>query len=404
MTRLLLAGCLVLCVIEWKSEASEGERTYYQRAEQAMHEGRLVDSEKLLLLALDENDRDDRARFQLGVVQVFRAVENLGRAMYEYGAISENARQPFLRLPVPKNLEPSTISFQSLGRVLDLFAYELGRAEATLAQITDDDVVMPMRLASIRFDFSGRRDQRTSLMEILAHLNRRPLPVTKKNPDFLVHFDRGDVAWLRAYCHLLSGLVEAYRSADERIGFADRVGNIFPKIEPTKQEDKENWYEFVPVADAPRLRRMRLHLVAVCELNKETWMHIRKETDDVYEWLPHPGQTDQLGMPITDAQIDAWLGMMDQMGGLLRGERLFPSAWVKWVNNDHPEGQGINFAKVFNNPPEDLFNFSRIQGDGINPIYLEPEKDRELFDPFTLLRVVSVFNGPFGLFSAARMN
>ena len=227
-----LIGCSDAC-------AQEKEPIVYENAEKAMHDGRLADAERMLLLALDADPKDDRLRFQLGIVQVFRAVENLGKAMYEYGAVSENARQPFLRIPVPNNPKPATISYQKLGRVLDLFAFELRRAETSLAEITDDDVVLPLRLAPIQFDFSGREKQRVSLMKILERLNRQELPFAEKNPEFLVHFDRGDVAWLRAYCHLLCGMVEAYRSADEEAGFADRVSMVFPKIEPAKVEQRK---------------------------------------------------------------------------------------------------------------------------------------------------------------------
>lgn len=372
-------------------------------AELAMHDGRLADSERILLSALDTDPNNDRVRFQLGIVQVLRAIENLGKAMYEYGAVSENAAQPFLRIPVPENTDPSTISYRKLGRILDLLAFELGRAEKTLAEIKDDEVVLPLKLAPIQFDFSGQEKERISLLEILEKLNGQPLPLTEKNPEFLVHFDRGDVAWLRAYCHLLSGMVEAYRSADEEAGFADRVGRVFPKIDPPKVKQRDDWYRFISIVDAPRLRRMRLHFVAVCELNRETWLHIRKETDDEFEWLPHPKQTDQLGMPISDAQIDAWLRMMDELEGLLKGERLITSEILQSIGK-HPKGQGLNVAKLLDNPPADLFNMDRLNKKGIDPIYLEDEDGKEPFNIMVIIRVLSAFDGPFGFFNAARMN
>ena len=275
-------------------------------AEKFLHAGTFASGETASLLALDANPRDDEARFGLGVIQFVRAVENLGKALYEYGAVSEKATQPFLRLPVPKNDDPSAVSYKALGRVLDAFAADLGRAEATLAGIKDENVKLRLRLAKITFDFTGTGRDRTSLIDLLVKLNRGRFQFQKTNADFRVHFDRGDVAWLRAYCHLLSAMVEGYRAVDEEAGFAERVKEVFPRVEAPAKLDP-NWVSRLRVVDAPRLRRMRLHLVAVCELNRETWDYIRKETDDDYEWLPHPKQTDQLGLPLTDAQIDAWL-------------------------------------------------------------------------------------------------
>ncbi len=47
------------------------------------------------------------------------------------------------------------------------------------------------------------------------------------------------------------------------------------------------------------------------------------------EWLSHPNQTDQLGLPITNEQIDGWLEMMNQIGGLLKGERLIDGKLIR---------------------------------------------------------------------------
>ena len=299
------------------------------QAEQFLHDGRFAYGETALLLALDANPSDDEARFGLGVIQFVRAVENLGRALHEYGTVSEKATQPFLRLPVPRNEKPSAISYKELGRVLDAFATDLDRAETTLAGIKDDHLKLRLRLSKVAFDFVGIGKDRMTLLELLTSLNGGRFDFENANPDFRVHFDRGDVAWLRAYGHLLCAMVEGYRAVDEEAEFKGRVAGIFPNVEsPTKKPEDVRWHG-LKIVDAPRLRRMRLHLVMVCELNRETWTHIRKETDDDYEWLPHPKQSDQLGLPLSDDRIDTWLRMMVQWEGLLKGERLFPSNWLQ---------------------------------------------------------------------------
>ena len=361
------------------------------------------------MLALDANPNDDEARFGLGVIRFLRAVENLGKALYEYGAVSEKATQPFLRLPVPKNDRPSTISYQALGRVLDAFAADLGRAEATLSGIKDAEVKLRLRLGNITFDFAGNGKERTTLLKLLEKLNGRPFAFQKDNSDFRIHFDRGDVAWLRAYCHLLSAMVEGYRAVDQEAGFDQRVNLIFPKIEtPVKKVDLD--WKGLKVVDAPRLRRMRLHLVAVCALNRETWEYIRKETDNDYEWLPNAKQTDQLGLPLTETQIGAWLKMMAEIEAFLKGESLLESQILQMAfqflgaPNKHKAGQGLNFKKLLDNPPADLFNVDRITENGIDLKYLEEEKGKRKFDPDALIALFRLLDGPFGFARAARLN
>jgi hypothetical protein len=373
-------------------------------AERFLHNGKFADGETASLLALDAKPADDEARFGLGVIQFVRAVENLGRALYEYGAVSEKATQPFLRLPVPKNDKPSAVSYRALGRVLDAFAADLGRAEATLARIKDKEVKLRLRLAKITFDFTGIGKDRSMLLDLLTGLNRGRFAFQRANPDFRVHFDRGDVAWLRAYCHLLSAMVEGYRAVDEEAGFEERMKEIFPKVEAPAKKLDPDWIRGLKVVDAPRLRRMRLHLVSVCELNRETWQHIRAETDDDYEWLPNPEQTDQLGLPLTNERIDAWLGMMAQWEGLLKGERLVPSDLLGIIDDNHKKGQGLNLKKLLDDPPADLLNVERIRKNGIDAKYLEAEKGRQMFNVDAVLAVVQLFDGPFGFAYAARLN
>lgn len=160
----------------------------------------------------------------------------------------------------------------------------------------DDNVKLSLRLAEIQFDFTGVGKQRTKLIDLLKTFNRgRQFDFEKQNPDFRINFDRGDVAWLRAYCQLLSAMVNVYRAVSEEPGFESRVKNVFPKIEKLCVGDEPNWIDGLSISDPPRLRRARMQLISVCELNRETWRHIRSETDNDFEWLSNPKQTDQLG-------------------------------------------------------------------------------------------------------------
>jgi len=392
---------VTVCIVALSAQAVDPP---VSPAERFLHEGRFAEGETALLLALDADSKDDEARFGLGVIQIVRAVQNLGQSLYEYGAISENTSQPFLRLPVPKNETPAAVSYKELGRVLDAFACDLGRAETTLAGIQDDQVKLRLRLSGVAFDFTGAGKERTTLLEVLVDLNGGRLEIEKANPDFRVHFDRGDVAWLRAYCHLLCAMVDGYRAFDEAMGFEVRVGSVFPNLEPSTDKNENVDWQGLRLVDSPRLRRMRLHFVKVCELNRETWAHYRKETDDDYEWLPSAKQTDQLGLPLTDQRIDAWLGMMEQFEGLMNGERLLPSNLLRAIHGKHPVGQGLNVKELLDNPRSDLLNWTRIYTEGIDAKYLEPEEGKPVLDINAIFGVLRLFSGPFGFAEAARLN
>ena len=158
------------------------------------------------------------------------------------------------------------------------------------------------------------------------------------------------------------------------------------------------------VLDKPRFHRMRMHFVAVCKLNKETWLHIRKETDDDREWLPHSNQTDQLGIPLSEQQITVWLQMMAHLKGILTGEILIPGDVIRYIIPNHPPDRSLNIARLLDDPPTDLFNTERLWRDGIDPKYLEDSKDSNAFDLLLFMRAAQSFSGPFGLFNAVRLN
>ena len=411
-----VASCVVAelvgtdcAVVETTSDdpaASSGSTQSPSLAESYLHQGKFAEGETALLLALDASPNDDSARFGLGVIQFLRAVENFGQSLYEYGAISENSSMMFFRLPVPKNDNPSTISYRALGRVLDAFATDLNRAEVTLASIKDDNVKMSLRLSEIQFDFTTVGKERTKLIDLLKAMNRgQQFDFQKQNPEFRISFDRGDVAWLRAYCHMLSAMVNVYRAIDEEPGFERRVENFFPKIEKSLAVEDPNWLDGLSIADPPRLRRARLQLISVCELNRETWHHIRAETDNDFEWLSNPKQTDQLGLPITKQQVDAWLGALTELESLLKGESLIPSSLLIFIDGENRHaGKGLNLKRFLDDPPLDLMNAKRMRDKGIDAKYLEDEKSRKVIDIAKLFLAIQLFDGPFGFGRAARMN
>src|SRR5229473_1837882 len=103
----------------------------------------------------------------------------------------------------------------------------------------------------------------------------------------------------------------------------------------------------VKVKEPARLGRYRKHLRRVAELNRETWKHIRAETDDDHEWLPNSKQNGVLGLPVREEMIDGWLAMIAELEALLDGKRTFPRIFGFEKN-----GKGLNLKKLFEHPPE----------------------------------------------------
>jgi hypothetical protein len=320
--------------------------------EQYLHSGELAKGEQALEAALAANPRDDQVRFGLGVLRFVRGVERLGQSLYEYGVKSEDTAFPFLRLPVPKNPEPAPITYTALRRVLDDFVRDLTAAETTLAGITDDGVKLPVRLADVRLDLTGTGKPTYRFVDVMKKIMRQQqFDLLRDNPEFLVCFDRGDVAWLRSYCHLLTGMLDFYLAFDTEQIFNLSSDEVFakPKYPPPPKENRQ-WDEVlrvIVVKEPARLGRFRRHLMKVAELNRETWNYIRAETDDDHEWLPNPRQKGVLGMPVRNDMIDAWLGMMGEFEALLDGKRTLGSP---------KDGKGLNLKALLDNPP-DKFDF-----------------------------------------------
>src|SRR5207253_1902117 len=108
-------------------------------------------------------------------------------------------------------------------------------------------------------------------------MQRQGFDFLKSNRDFGVGFDRGDVAWLRAYCHLLMGMIDFYLAFDTEELFDLSADELFanPKnrfrgdaAERWRRRDKAS--RPFAVTEPARLGRFRKHLIKVAELNRET--------------------------------------------------------------------------------------------------------------------------------------
>lgn len=359
-----------------------------------LHSGQLAKGEQVLERALEDKPKDDQARFGLGVLRVVRAVERLGQSLHEYGVKPDSTSVPFLRLPVPKNEDPTPISYAALRRVLERFGDDLGKAEATLADIKDDGVKLPLRLADVTMDLDGDGTPTDKLVPLLKKLlGVQRFEFLEKNADFRVTFDRGDVSWLRAYCHLLSAMIDFSQAFDLKPLFDAFGKDQFAKPKTSSDDVNGMLVKLLTRIDIPepaRLGSFRRHMLKVCELNVETWKFIRAEKDDDHEWLPNPKQKGVLGLPVTDAMIDGWLAGVAELEGLFSGKKVIDMGGL--VKTD---GHGLNFKEFLDHPPESI-SLNKIITDGVDKKYLTKMTAENTFDSNTFGRMLGLFDESFG--------
>jgi hypothetical protein len=160
-------------------------------AEKYLHEGKLADGEKALRAELARNPKDDQNRFGLGTLQFIRAVEHLGQTLHRYGLRTERGRQlglPFLRLPIPNNPKPETLSYAALRKIFQEMNSDLKKAEATLDEIRDDKVKLPLRIGLVRLDMTGDGKASEPFRTILARYFGGAQNLPKNNDELLIVF------------------------------------------------------------------------------------------------------------------------------------------------------------------------------------------------------------------------
>ncbi|HCS52675.1 hypothetical protein [Rubinisphaera sp.] len=245
------------------------------------------------------------------------------------------------------------ITYTAYRRLLDDFYNDLESVEATLAEITDDNVQLILHLNKIRFDLDGNGKAEIEITEIDNLLGVSPKDL-KDNPDIKVQFDRGDVAFLRAVYHLFMSLLDLMLVMDTEESFNINAQDLFAKNEHNFEgTPEEKWKKLKEVnattyvKEPLRFNRFRMHLLAVCELNHEAFKFFQLEEDDYFEWLPNSSQKGCLEFQYPDEAIDELLAIIDEFKKLLDGKKTLPRHW-KFEKN----GKGLNLKIYLTDPPK----------------------------------------------------
>jgi len=217
--------------LEGKMESTMQVRNKAPLVEAYLLQGKLAQGEVALRERLKTEVGDDQARFGLGVLQFLRSVENLGQSFYRFGIRTYSGGGfvlPFLRLPAPTNEKADQISYEQLRSIISQLLTNLTECQCTLSQIKDGEVQLPLHFGMIQLDLSGKKDATAdkSLWKVYAALtNHQDIPLEKAQ-GFYIKFDRGDVHWLRGYCHLLSAICCIYLAHDSKELF-QRTAHLF---------------------------------------------------------------------------------------------------------------------------------------------------------------------------------
>ncbi len=404
----MLRAALFVALSLLSASPAFAETPVTQAVGDRMRAGELKILQQELQQRLDAQPADDQVRFALGATIFIRTVEGMAQDMYRYGLETPREVQrslPFFRFPVPPNPKPEQLDYEKMRDVFKKAVAGFGEADAVLARMGKAEVKLPLAIGLARLDLNGdgKADEEERLWRVLdATLGGNMIP-QEQAERFIISFDRGDAAWLRGYCNLLSALLEFALAHDGKASFDVSAHMLFPNAGlPNAMLNQQglpsqDYFDPAPIADAvaaihmmhwevkepERLKASLAHLEQVVALSRESWGYILAETDDEAEWIPNPKQKNGVmpGMAVTDQTVAGWTATMGELDALLQGKKLVPH-WRL--------AKGINIRRVFLEPrPFDPVLWA--QGSAALP-YLE---DGPMTDGQTWMQIMGMLEGNF---------
>lgn len=297
-----------------------------------------------------------------GILAFVAGVERLGQALHRHGLETSPGsvmmRLPVLRMPVEPNPNPEPLDYIKYRAILQNLFDDMTKADALLAKGEQGEGKFPLDLTKVRIDINGdsKAGDNESLGFILAKLNGDAAPAPAADLNFA--FDKADILWLRGYIQFITASVQFGLSVDFETSFNKTAHVYFPRAGlPMADEllapaqtlgfvDNSigdsiamvhllNW----KVIDSDRLKDVRVRLLNLAKLSHESWASVRAETDNDREWLPNAKQTGKWrDMPVENATIDGWLGVIDEFAAILDGKKLL----AHWRFN-----KGFNVKRFF---------------------------------------------------------
>lgn len=379
--------------------------TAAEEVEPFLTQGNLSAGREAMQNRIAANADDAEAQYSVGVIDVLQAVENLAQNLHRYGLKPNSQALPFVRLPVPNNPNPETLTYEKWRGVLEQFISDLEIAEKSLAEVDDDQVKLKLPVGLIRLDLNGddKSSEEETFWQVFTSVAWRAAKLDNEQQRFEIGFDKADVHWMIGYTRLLRAMAKAWLAYDTEDFFNQTAPYFFSGVSsPVVQLDSEDTsFDMDSIADAiaaihlmhfavaepDLMASAREDLLTMIAQSRLVWKHAISETDDDREWIPNAKQTSLTPLKVNQEIIDGWAQFLDEAEDVLQGEKLL-GHWR--VAGD----RGINLKRVFTEPREfDLVMW--VHGAAAIP-YLE---DGPIVSEETARTLTTTFQGRFVVFA-----
>ena len=173
---------------------------------------------------------DNAAKFGLGTVQFFSAIEGFSQDMLKYGLAShDNELRTMLPLPLPQNPNPATLTYDGLRQTITNFETDLEQALSTLASVNPDEPVgISINFENARFNLTGQEsipnELRFADLIIGAQSMNPGASAATAEQELTFRFDNADAIWLETNSDL-----KAATRLYEKCGFVHlKEGELWP--------------------------------------------------------------------------------------------------------------------------------------------------------------------------------
>jgi hypothetical protein len=399
--RILLLLIIVLCIGNMAFAATAAEEV-----EPFLTQGNLSAGREAMQKRIVADANDAEAQYAVAVIDVLQAVENLAQNLHRYGLKPNSQSLPFVRLPVPSNPAPETLTYEKWREVLEQFISDLETAEESLAKVDNDQVKLKLPVGLIRLDLDGdnQASEEETFWQVFTAVAWRAAKLDNEQQRFEIGFDKADVHWMIGYTRLLRAMAKAWLAYDTEQFFNQTAALFFTGVSsPMAQldDEKQTSIDFDSIADAIAAIHLMHFAVAKPDLmasarddlllmiaqSRLVWKHATSETDNDREWIPNANQTSLTPLTVDQAVIDGWAQFLDEAEDVLQGEKLL-GHWR--VSGD----RGINLKRVFTEPREfDLVMW--VHGAAAIP-YLE---EGPIVSEETARTLTTTFQGRFVVFA-----